>query len=387
MANVKISNLPVAPNDWNLNEVLPIVDSGSTVTSKRTYGSLFSNHSGGTFTITATDQTWAIIASGSDSPQTHIRIGGINNAAVISSRGAEITSGQMNTIIGSEQENDSNQPKINSGQYNTIIGSKPNGSQLEINGANYSTFIGIENGYINGGNRGLIAASINSQLGYADNTASIATQGCQNNGSRAFIGGSEAITLSTNSSAVLASYGGTIQNGNLYQFVAGSYAPNISGFTSGHENMVQVGNRDCTVNHNGAGIYQASGRTSVYDFTLHTDNIHTFKTETFTETNGGNVGGAITVDCSQSTFYFFTMTADTSVNFTNVRDGQRFMFIVYNNGTFSVTGATVNGVSSTVYAKNGTINPTNNGYSKYVATYDSINGFLFLDEELGFSAV
>ena len=66
---------------------------------------------------------------------------------------------------------------------------------------------------------------------------------------------------------------------------------------------------------------------------------------------------------------------------------KRFFFIVYNNGTFSVPTATVGGVSNTVYAKNGTINPTNNGYSKYTATYDGVNNLLFLDEELGFAAV
>jgi len=159
MADIKISALPVANEIWNLNEIIPVVNSGSTTTSKRTYGSLFSNHSGGTYTITSTDQTYAIIACGSSSPNTHIRIGGINNAAVISSRGANITSGQMNTIIGSEQDNDSSQPTINGGQYNTIIGSKggvstsgnhqfiANSVNGQIYGGEYNTLIGTQGFY------------------------------------------------------------------------------------------------------------------------------------------------------------------------------------------------------------------------------------------------
>jgi len=81
------------------------------------------------------------------------------------------------------------------------------------------------------------------------------------------------------------------------------------------------------------------------------------------------------------------MTADTTPNFINVRNGQRFFFIVYNNGSWAVPTATLNGASGKVMAKNGSISPGNNSYSKYVATYDSINDLLFLDEETGFSAV
>ena len=137
----------------------------------------------------------------------------------------------------------------------------------------------------------------------------------------------------------------------------------------------------------GVTMISTSGRSQQHSWTLHTDNIHTFQTETFTEVNAGNVGGSVDVDCSQGSFFLFTMTADTTPNFINVRDGQRFFFIVYNNGTWSVPTATVNGVSSTVYAKNGTINPQNNSYSKYTATYDGVNNLLFLDEEVGFAAV
>jgi hypothetical protein len=387
MANVKISALPVADNLWNLDEILPIVDSGSTTTSKRTYGSLFSNHSGGTYTITATDQTWAVIASGSDSPATHVRIGGINNAAVISSRGAEISSGQMNTIIGSEQQNDSNQPKINGGQYNTIIGSKPNGSQLEINGANYSVLMGLENGYINGGQHGLIAASNNHQLGYADKTATLATQGGYNYGSRAFMAGCEGFTINSNMTTALASYAGTL-NGNLYQFSIGSYIPTVDGLSGAQENAGHIGTRESTVSHQAAGMYHTSGRTSLHSYTSHHDGVHIFKNITKSTSTGNTASGAVTIDLSTHPVYEFELTGDvTAINFTNSKEGGEYIFIVYNNASWTITssGVTLGGVAGTCFAKGGSINPTNSGYSKYRLVI--VDGKGWLDEELNFSAM
>jgi len=128
-----------------------------------------------------------------------------------------------------------------------------------------------------------------------------------------------------------------------------------------------------------------SNENALYSATTHVQNIHTFNTETFDVVAGGNVGGSIDVDCSAGTIYTFTLTADTTPNFTNIKVGQRFIFIVYNNGTWTVPTATVNSAAGTVFAKNGTINPSNNGYTKYTATYDGT--YMFLDEELGFSAV
>lgn len=488
MADIKISGLPVANELWNLNELVAVVNSGNTQTSKRTYGSLFSNHSGGTYTITSNQQTYAVIASGSISPLTHIRIGGIDNAAVIASRGANITSGQMNTIIGCEQDSDSSQPTINGGQYNSIIASKGNistsgnwgfiagstnshiqGSErnsllsveqstigsnsyynsiIASNNITHGTYagggykvvsIGSASGNIEAATEAVVLASrqFTSHLQGSNTMSMIATKSAtiepvsfnaevmsiinsssstlRPNAHHNIIINSDSVSIDDSNSsntkmgAAINAWGGNINGsglGNNYQkMLINTYGTIIShggsrvmalnanggtiSSTGDHNMLLNTESIDITGSVNKAtkiGVWDAS-HTTTYENTTHTDNIHTYNVESFEETNGGNVGGSIDVDCSQSTFYFFTMTADTSVNFTNVRDGQRFMFIVYNNGTYAVTGATLNGVSSKVFAKNGTINPTNNGYSKYVATYDSINGYLFLDEELGFAAV
>lgn len=486
MATVKISNLPVASEIWNLNEVLPVVDSGSTVTSKRTYGSLFSNHSGGTYTITSTDQTYAIIACGSSSPQTHIRVGGINNAAVISSRGANISSGQMNTIIGSEQDSDSVQPHINGGQYNTIIGSK---GDIETNG-NYQFITNSTTSKILGGENNALMSSNNSQIGNNSYYNLIGASQSVTHGTYAG-GGYKMVTLASGSgnleqateAVILASRNFTshLQGSNTMSMIA-SKNPTIEPVSNGaevmsifnsksstlrpnqHNSMImnsdsvsiddstgsntqisaiingwgggiigsslgsnyqkmlintygtQIthgGSRVMALNANG-GTISATGdhnmlintesiditgsnnkvtkigvwdvaHTTQHENTTHTDNLHTYNTESFDVIAGGNVTGAINVDCSQGTIYTFTLIGNTTPNFINVRTGQRFIFIIYNNGSWTVPTATVNGVAGTVYAKNGNIGPSNNGYSKYTATYDGSN--MFLDEELNFSAV
>lgn len=138
------------------------------------------------------------------------------------------------------------------------------------------------------------------------------------------------------------------------------------------------------VNHSKAVVI---GHTlsSLYQDTTHVQNIHTFKTESFNVVDAGQVGGSVNVNCSLGTIFLFEMTANTTPNFTNLRVGQRLTFIVNNTGTFTVPTATVGGVAGTVYAKGGTLNPSNNGYTKYQATY--ADGILWLDEETNFQAV
>jgi len=169
---------------------------------------------------------------------------------------------------------------------------------------------------------------------------------------------------------------------NWYNTILNGDNSSISGATTGgtiinSTNTIISGKTRAT-------MIGTSGRTALYDNTTHTENIHTYKTETFDVIAGGNVGGNIDVDCSLGTIYTFTMTANTTPNFINLRTGQRFIFIV-DNTTYNVPDATINGVSGNVYAKNGSISPSSNATTKYTATFDGTR--LFLDEEGGFSAV
>ncbi len=367
MADVKISALPLAQELWNLNELVAVVNSGNTTTSKRTYGSLFSNHSGGTYTITSNQQTYAVIACGSSSPQTHIRVGGIDNAAIIASRGGNITSGQMNTIIGCEQNDDSNQPTINGGQYNTLIASK--------------------GGVSTGGSYGAIIASQGSQIQGGEHGAIIASQGFQLSGFK--------------SAGIAVESGGW--GSTRFSFAAGGYQLNVTNGDSGNQKAALAYNGltfdgggsskyynagmavvNGTVSHDGTALIASSGRTTLYDYTLHTDNLHVYKTRTSNVVAGGNVGGTVDIDCRNGEIFTFTLTANTTPNFTNLKTGQKLEFIVTNT-TFSVPDAQIDGVSGNVLAKGGTIAPSNNSVSYYSALYDGTE--LVLIETNGLSAV
>ena len=291
-------------------------------------------------------------------------------------------------------------------QKSTING----GGSNNINGGYEHGMLASAGNVINGGEKcAVIAANSTTMNGYTVRNVIMGTEGGGITNSRfaQIIGGySSSINTGANFQTIIGS-NAQITSSSERNLIISCPNGNITSGTNGalistSNTNITGGDFNATLNINPTNpedITGVSGATYISCFdtiitpnskhnnTLHTDNIHTFKTESFQEVNGGNVGGPTTVDCSQGALYFFTMTADTSVDFTNIRDGQRFIFIVYNNGAFAVTGATVNGTPSTVYAKNGTINPSNNAYSKYTATYDSVNGYLFLDEELGFAAV
>jgi hypothetical protein len=134
----------------------------------------------------------------------------------------------------------------------------------------------------------------------------------------------------------------------------------------------------------GSTLVGCSGRTTLYDNTTHVENSHNFKTESFGVTNVGSVGGSIDVDCSLGTLFYFTITANTTPNFINWKEGQRIQFYVDNSGSFTVPTATITGGGS-VYAKSGSLNPTNNEITAYYGTI--VNGNMFLDEHLNFQPV
>ena len=377
MADVKISALPTANEQWNLNELVAVVNSGNTTTSKRTYGSLFSNHSGGTYTITATDQTWAVIASASNSPNTHIRIGGINNAAVIASRGANITSGQMNTIIGCEQNSDSDQPTINGGQYNTLIGSKGGVSTS----GNYGIIAASQGCQINGGENNAIIAGNSFSLG--SNSYKVGAIGVEAggwNGPRyAFAGGGYSLNTNNdqgNDHAALA-YNGLTFDGNA----KGGFLYKVLGAA------VQSG----TIQNDIAALIASSGQTTEYDQTLHTDHIFSFLGEGTKWRDGGNVSGSINVDLSQGSLYSFTITGNlTTISLDNTRIGGMYEFWVYNSGSFTISTIVLDGGTSNCFAKSGSVNPTNSGYTFYrlrVVDDGSGNKRGILNEHLNFQAL
>jgi hypothetical protein len=90
------------------------------------------------------------------------------------------------------------------------------------------------------------------------------------------------------------------------------------------------------------------------------------------------------VDLSLGSLYYFEITGNTTPNFINWKEGQQIQFWVFNNGSHSVPTATISG-GGVVYAKAGSLNPTNNQRTGYYGTI--VNGDMYLDEHLNFQAV
>ena len=387
MATVKISALPQV-TAYTLNDVVAIVDSGSTQTSKITTGNLFNNYPSRISDLTTAD-TNTFIGAGSDvnsSTTESIFQGSTKYSGVMFGIG-QINNTSDSAIIGSTggassvtMDNDSSAVII--GGFRSSMSNVTRGYQIASQDINHNT--GFNTGVI-GVDQGTLTSSYKSTIIGTGN-------GLINNSTEALIASSRNSSIDLqggNSGVIIGSKTGNISLPSPSAEINGIYSSDNSTINTSGIQSVILNSRSATIggSNQGSTMVSTDGKSSLYDWTTHTDNIHTYRTETFTEVNGGNVGGAINVDCSTGSFFLFTMTADTTPNFINLRNGQRFFFIIYNNGAWAVPTATVNGAPGTVFSKNGTINPQNNSYSKYVATYDGINGLLFLDEEIGFAAV
>lgn len=171
-------------------------------------------------------------------------------------------------------------------------------------------------------------------------------------------------------------------NNNVESGQTNSIAVGVQNVISGGTGGIAVGSLN-TVSHSNS-VVMGYGLSSLYQDTTHADNHHTYRMTTHSVINAGSVGGSINVDLSAGTLFEFELTGNTTPNFINWREGQEIKFVIFNNGTHTVPTLTISGGGS-VYAKGGSVNPTNNGRSLYYGTI--LGGDLYLDEELNFSAV
>ena len=466
MADIKISALNQAPQNWNLNDFIPFVDSGATQTYRQSLEYLFGNWSGQT--ITSSNQ-YFIAGNGTDVNK--ITINGSNRTVILASESAE-AQGTVDGFIAASREDGSGHALLQSTEGCAMIATR---GYQSVQNAQYSGQFASRDSNIYGGETVFVlGSSISDVIGstYRGGMIACTGSGSLNNSNQAVVmasegssvnlaGGSDGVnigsynsnnypTTATKVSGLYSSYSSTLSPSNYVNTIIGSWNTRLNDATGagtkvgniigGYNSRIEATNTALSSNQaifnaynssivgdvlytntivgsdnsqidggsnnhiigcegptisglNNAmllGVHDAT-RDAIYDNTVHTDNIHTFLTETFNVVNAGSVSGSIDVDCSTGTIFLFELIGNTTPNFTNVRDGQRFIFVVYNNGSWTVPTATVNSVAGTVFAKNSSINPSNNQYTKYTATYvaaaNSGNGALFLDEELAFGSV
>jgi hypothetical protein len=234
-------------------------------------------------------------------------------------------------------------------------------------------------------------SSINIGKGIVSGAASINIQGYAagsvNTSDRStIINGGLVVAQTLNSTGanhqLLNGEGNTISGSGSFNDIINGEGNTISGTSS--YSSIYNGSGNTISSKNNVVMLGTSNRTALYDNTTHVENSHNFKTESFGVTNVGSVGGSINVDCSLGTLFYFTITANTTPNFINWKEGQRIQFYVDNSGSFTVPTATITGGGS-VYAKSGSLNPTNNEITSYYGTI--VNGNMFLDEHLNFQPV
>jgi hypothetical protein len=337
-------------------------------------------------------------------------LGGVNRTIILGSDAASIsvTTGDNNTIIASTTSTITGSTgSLSNHIYNS------NTSNLFLTTGDYNGIIGSNNSNIIGttGARNAISYSSGSRISGTTNSSNLIIGGSSNlidfNGSgtnniiigsqsritgtttanqHTIVGGSGVWILETTGDyhSAFGNFGGTISGTNTNsQFLIGGRSTNVyNGSLQG-----QIGGTASTINGglNTIGI-GLSGRsiTTPLSHTTYVENTYTYKTKSFGVVNAGSVSGSIDVDLSQGTLFYFTITGNTTPNFINWREGQQIQFWVDNDGSHTVPTATISG-GGVVYAKAGTLNPTNNEITGYYGTI--INGNLFLDEHLNFQAV
>ncbi len=301
------------------------------------------------------------------------------------------TSASWNSILASTSSN----IWVTTGDYNTIIGA--NASNISGTTVSRSTIIGSSTAIISGNN-------INSLILNASASRITGTTGSFNtiiSSSSARIGGSGSSInnlILNSSSSIIENFGGGDESS-----IIGGFRHKITGNTSTQYDNVVLGGTDDNLYDTfcstfiGSSASTISGGTIVVgigldnrvidtplDRTTYVENQYTYKTKSFGVINAGSVSGTIDVDLSLGTLFYFTITGNTTPNFINWREGQQIQFWVDNDGSHTVPTATISG-GGVVYAKAGSINPTNNEITGYYGTI--INGNMFLDEHLNFQAV
>ena len=233
--------------------------------------------------------------------------------------------------------------------------------------------------------RSIVAGTYQSNLNAATGCAVLGTYADitgSGNGYDVIAGGISHTLTSSSYSTILGGQNNTITSSNESALIS----TNGSLISGGSLNSVVLGGRNTTIGDLDEVIMLGTNnRTSLYSATTHAENIHIYGTESKNTITGQTASGATTIDLSTGSVFEFEMTGNiTSITFTNWREGGIYEFVVYNNGSHTITssGVRLDGVANTIAAKAASINPTNNERTLYRMLI--VNGKGYLNEHLNF---
>ena len=343
MASVKISNLPQI-TEWTLPSVLPIVDSGSTVTSKIDLTSLF-RASGSTISGTIGQNNIILGSSNSQIYDTATGSGtGDNGIFASTSVSIDKDQGGRAAIIASNEVRITND--VGEGAMNAII-------------ASYNSDTRVDGGFANT----IISTKGNTYIERGENNTAISAQGgnISYGGQQVLLGTNYFSMNSSYNSVAMASESGTISN-HRYTIVGAHYQYNENDggnqcvMLAGENNTFSsqggfkswksgISVKESTIQDEGASLIATSGRTSLYDWTLHTDNLYSYEriqSNTNITTTVANVqtltGGLGMVQYSDVT------AGNLNLQIDDVRNGEVYHWVIDNQtgGSISVNSTATN---------------------------------------------
>jgi len=317
--------------------------------------------------------------AGSNNVQLGVYAGGGYKITSLGSGNGSIDAATESTVIASRDFSahlqGSNTMSMISSKQPVIEHVSPNAEVTSIFNSKTSSL------YVNAHNNCIINSD---SVSIDDRTSSATKNGLIING---WGGGIVGNNLGSNyQKALINTYGTQITHGGSRVVAINSNGGTISA-TGDHNMLINTESKDITGSRNKATVIGVWDNTQPVDYenTVYLGAIHNYGARSAKVIDAGNVSGTVDVDGSLGEAFIFTLTGNTQPNFINLREGQKFVFSIYNNGGNSVTGGTINGVGGNVLAKGGNISPSNNAWSFYTGFYDGTR--LYLIEENGLSSI
>lgn len=340
MSNIKLSALPeISSTGLTTNTIFASVDSGSTTTSKVSLGNLFRNDTSlindenpGNYNV--------FIAGGSstNSPTFGSEFRGNTRNSLIVGNGV-INNATDSAVINSVEASGGNWTGIDGGSVHFVASafrSRITGGQECFIGGSQDANI---NNVYDGGIIGCAGSTMNGGPAFMGGN-----QGGTINSNRAVMLGSESSTLNSNMSGIYNSYA-TTAAGNLYQVSLGSFQGTIDSVGGAGENMLLLGTRDTTNNNQGDSMITTSGRTSIYDRTLHTDNLYSFGRIQTSTSSGTSINNEQFLTGGLGMVQYTTIDAgNLNLKINDVRNGEVYHWVINNDtgGSVSVNSVATN---------------------------------------------
>lgn len=328
MASIRISQLPQYTDQIISVEKIPLVISGNVATNYVETKNLFGNTN-----ITPTSlndvNAMSFVAASNNSAVSFTDTGNLaGGRAFIASNGGSINGAWRSGYIGTDGGNISGaggdwiiasaNSNIYGGYYNTIISSEnPN----ILAGAWNSIIASYGGSEIQGGDTNFIAASQGFVLGSNSNKcAGVGVEAGGWNGPRfSFAGGGYNLTTTNDggNDHFAGAYNGLTFDGTA----KGGYLYKVAG----------IAVQDGTVSNDISALIASSGRTTLYDQTLHTDNTYVWGHETHPNTITTTIANVQYFNANLGMVQYCDVAAgNLNLDFQNVRNGEMYRWVINN---------------------------------------------------------